>query len=277
MTNRRSFLLQTGTVVVGSLILPAFTPLKKRIKNSGIQLYTFRKDMLEDAKRTLQKISTLGIKQIESAASEKGNYYGLSPKEMKDTCSNLGMTLRSGHVRINKDWQKTIDEAAASGQEFLICSSMPTEGQTVDNYKRVAEVFNKSGEACKKQNIKFGYHNHAYEFESEHGKVLYDVLLENTESDLVHMEMDLGWVIVAQKNPIDYFKNFPRRFPLWHLKDMNLSKKQSTEFGKGNLNIPDLLSQAKESGLKYFFIEQEEYNNTPWESMEENMTYLSHL
>ena len=277
MASRRKFLMDTGAIAIGSVLLPSFLESGKKVKNPGVQLYTFRQDMLADAKGTLQRIASLGIKQIESAGSEKGHYYGLSPKEMKQTCDGLGMTLRSGHVRIDDKWKQTMDEAVESGQEYIICSTMPTDGQTTDNYKKVAETFNKAGEACKKLNLKFGYHNHAYEFDNDKGQVLYDVLLDNTDAAFVNMEMDLGWVIVAGKNPLDYFKKYKGRFPLWHLKDMNMEKKQSTEFGKGGLDIVQMLKHSKEAGMKYFFIEQEEYANNPFESMKQNMNYLAKL
>lgn len=277
MIARRDFLINTGTLAIGSILVPSFIDAPKKVKNTGIQLYTFRKEMLADARATLQKIASLGIKQIESARSDKGHYYGLSPKEMQMACNDLGMMLRSGHVHIDDQWQQTINEGAESGQEYIICSTMPTSGQTTDNYKRVAETFNKAGEECKKLNLRFGYHNHEYEFESDKGQVLYDVLLNNTDSSLVHMEMDLGWVIVAGKSPLDYFQNYRGRFPLWHIKDMNLEKKQSTEFGKGGLDIVQMLKHRKDAGLKYFFIEQEEYASTPFKSMQENMDYLSDL
>ncbi|MGG9960915.1 sugar phosphate isomerase/epimerase family protein [Ferruginibacter sp. SUN106] len=277
MQTRRNFLYNTGALAVGSVLLPSFVNPSKKVKNIGVQLYTFRKEMLADAKGTLQKIAASGIKQIESAASEKGNYYGLSPKEMKTICSDLGMTLRSGHVHIDDRWQQTMNDAAESGQEYLICSTMATSGQTVANYKAVAEAFNKAGEECKKLHVRFGYHNHAYEFENENGKVLYDVLLENTDAALVNMEMDLGWVIVGGKDPLEYFKKYNGRFPLWHLKDMDLQKKQSTEFGKGGLAIQQMLQHSKAAGLKYFFVEQEEYTIGPFESMKENISFLNAL
>lgn len=276
MKTRRDFLKTSGSLTLGSVLFSSFSPPAK-FKNIGLQLYTFRKEMQEDALGTLKRIASLGVKQIESARSEKGNYYGLTAKEMKKACTDLGMTLRSGHVHVDSKFSQTMNEAAEAGQEYLICSTMPSNGQTVDNYKKVADSFNKTGEECKKMNLKFGYHNHSYEFESENGQVLYDVLLKNTDPNLVHMELDLGWVIVADKNPVDYFKNFNGRFPLWHLKDMNMTKKQSTEFGKGGLNIVEMLKQAKQSGMKYFFIEQEEYASTPFESMKENMTYMDKL
>ena len=187
------------------------------------------------------------------------------------------MTLRSGHVALDKDWKKTLDEVATAGQEYVICSSMPSEGQTVDNYKAVAEAFNKAGEAAKQHGIKFGYHNHGYEFESDNGEVLYEVLLNHTDPKLVYMELDLGWVVAGGKDPLDYFKRFKGRFPLWHLKDMDLQKMESTEFGKGGLDIPRIIEHKKESGVKYIFLEQEEYASTPFESMAHNMKYMGKL
>jgi sugar phosphate isomerase/epimerase len=245
MKSRRQFFKETGALAIGSALLPSWMEETKKVRNAGVQLYTFRKELAADVMGTLKQIAGLGIKQIESAQSDKG--------------------------------KQTIDEAAASGQEYIICSTMPTSGQTVDNYKKVAESFNKAGEECKKMGLKFGYHNHEYEFENENGQVLYDVLLANTNAELVHMEMDLGWVVAGGKNPLDYFAKHEGRFPLWHLKDVNVALKKSTEFGKGGLDIVAMLNHRKQSGLKYFFIEQEDYEHTPLESMQYNMDYLKKL
>ena len=274
MTTRRDFLGHTSAIILGTTLLPSFTILAGEQQRLGVQLYTFRKEMTSDAVGTLKQIAALGIKEIETAGSSKGYYYGLKPKEMKNICNDLGMQLVSGHIGLDDKWQETMEQALASGQEYLICSSMPSRGQTVDNYKSVAETFNKAGEDCKKLGLKFGYHNHAYEFESENGEVLYDILLNNTISDLVHMELDLGWVIMGGKNPLDYFKNHPGRFPLWHLKDMNMAEKHSTEFGKGGLDIPAMMENQGTSGVKHIFIEQEEYTKGPLESMQHNMKFM---
>ena len=274
MQSRRDFLLQSTLFTTGSLLLPSFTYASFKAQQYGVQLYSFRNEMAEDAIGTLKQIASLGFKEIETARSNKGHYYGLSPAEMKSVCNDLKMNLKSGHVQLDENWQQTMDEAVESGQEYLICSSMPSSGQTVDNYKKVAEEFNKAGEACKKMNLKFGYHNHEYEFESENNQILYDVLLTNTEPGLVHMELDLGWVAASGMDPLDYFTRYPGRFPLWHLKDMDLDKKESTELGKGGLDIPAMLANRKTSGVKHIFIEQEEYTINPLESMKQNMAYL---
>src|SRR3954469_25223965 len=134
MKTRRTFLKETGAFAVGSFLLPSLlTSTPGKVTNIGVQLYTFRKELLADPTGTLKQIAAIGIKQNESARSDKGNYYGLKPKEIKQLCHDLGMTLRSGHVHLDDKLTQTIDEAVESGQEYMICSSMPASGQTVDN------------------------------------------------------------------------------------------------------------------------------------------------
>jgi sugar phosphate isomerase/epimerase len=278
MKTRREFIKVSGAITLGSMFLPSCAASgKQNLKNVGIQLYSVRKEMLADPVGTLKKLAAIGYKQLESARSEKGNYDRLQPKEIKKIVSDLGMHLRSGHVHVDEAWQQHIAGAVESGQEYVICSSMPTEGQTVENYQKVAELFSKAGEDCKKANLKFGYHNHDYEFEKDKDQVLYDVLLKNTDPSLVNMELDLGWVFVTGNNPSDYFEKYPGRFPLWHLKDMDKVKKHSVEFGKGQLDIKGLLAKSEASGMKYFFIEQEEYANNAFESVQQDYEYLEKM
>lgn len=275
---RRNFLKTSGAFALGSVLIPEFLRAQNKPgKNIGLQLYTVRKEMLADAAGTLAQLAKIGYKEIESAKSEKGNYYGLSPKDVKKITTDLGIKLVSGHVQIDADWQKSIDQAAEAGQGYLICSVLPGRGQTVENYQRSADIFQKSAEACKKSGITFGYHNHENEFEKVGGQTLYDILLDRTDPALVKMELDLGWVIATGSDPDYYFNKYPGRFPLWHLKDMDLKLKQSTEFGKGGVDIKKLLASSDKSGLKHIFIEQEEYTRPPIESAAFDYNYLLKL
>jgi sugar phosphate isomerase/epimerase len=275
-TPRRKFIKQSVALGLGAWCIPSLLYAADR-KDVGIQLYTVRDEMLKDPKGTLKELAKIGYKELESARSAKGNYYGLSAKEIRKITADLGMNVRSGHVHLDKDFQKSIDQAVEAGQQYLIVSSMPYEGQTVEVYQKTADAFSAAGEQCKKANLVFGYHNHDYEFEKVNGKALYDILLERTQPDLVSMELDLGWVVVTGNDPVSYFERFPGRFPLWHLKDMDIQKKHSTEFGKGDLNISQMLDNAGKSGLKYYFVEQEEYTSTPFESIRHNYDYLKKL
>lgn len=276
LQTRKDFVKSTAVLAAATAFMPNFLAAMP-VQNVGIQLYSVRKDMLADAPGTLKKLAAIGYKNLESAGSEKGSYYGLKPKEFKNMASDLGMKLLSGHVHIDQNWQKTVDEAAESGQTYLICSVMPSEGQTVSNYKRTAEVFNKSGETAAKSNLVFGYHNHESEFEKENGQVLYDVLLNETDPNKVKFEMDLGWLILTGNDPSAYFKKYPGRFPLWHLKDMSKTGRHSTEFGKGDIDLKALLAQAKASGMKNYFVEQEEYTIPALDAMQYDFDYLKKL
>jgi sugar phosphate isomerase/epimerase len=272
---RRDFLKKAGLMLAGSLLLPKFSrPFFEKTKDVGIQLYTVRKEMLEDPIATLEKLAKIGFKELESARSEKGNYYGLAPKEIRKIAGGLGMKIRSGHIHVDKDWKKSIEEATETGQEFIISAVLPSQGQTIEHYQASAGEFNKLGEECKKANLSFGYHNHETEFETVNGQVLYDILLDRCDPSLVKMEMDLGWVVAAGHDPFRYFKNYPGRFPLWHLKDVDVTKKKSVEFGMGKVDIVGLLKQAPKAGLKYFFVEQEDYSVNAFESMEYDFNYL---
>ena len=278
MINRRDFLKQAGALTLGASALPLLAGAVAKPKNVGIQLYTVRKELEADLQGTLKKLAAIGYKELESARSAKGNYYGFSPKEFRKIVQDLGMNLRSAHVHIDKDWAKTVADATETGQEYLVCSSLPSEGQTISNYQKVAEMFNKAGEDCKKAGLVFGYHNHEYEFEKVEGKVLYDLLLAETDPNLVKWELDIGWAAATGHDPVnDYLLKYPNRFPLWHLKDMKKNEPVSTEFGKGRLDIASLFKVADKSGLKYYFIEQEEYSGDPMESAKHNFNYVTKL
>lgn len=280
MHTRRAFLKDTSKFSLAAMLLPPENLFSgNKIFSPGVQLYTLRDDMKKDAIGTLKKLASLGIKQIETAHSEKGYYYGFKPKEIKKICSDLGMVLRSAHIHLNQQWPQNLNDATEAGVEYLICSSIDIAAQTVDSYKKVSDRFNDAGKDCKKRNIKFGYHNHDYEFAVDNGQVLYDVLLDNTDPTLVHMELDLGWVIYSKKDPLDYFRKYPGRFPLWHLKDIavNGEQQQSTVLGTGILNVKRMFDYAQLSGLKYYFIEQEDYTSTPLDCMKKNMAYLKKI
>src|SRR5882757_9893504 len=281
-TSRRGFLRTTALIATGSMFFPdmlrsAGLAPHTKVKNVGIQLYTVRKEMLADPVGTLKQLAAIGFKELESARSEKGNYYGLQPKEIKKITGDLGMRLRSGHIHVDKDWQKSIEEATETGQEYLISAVLPSQGQTIEHYQESADAFNKLGEECKKAKLSFGYHNHDTEFETVKGQVLYDILLERTNPSLVTMEMDLGWVVAAGHDPFQYFSKYPGRFPLWHLKDMDKTERKSTEFGQGQVDIKGLLQHARQSGMKHFFLEQEEYAHSAFESIQLDYDYLTKL
>ena len=288
--NRRDFLWQAGTLATGALLLPEVLMAKSK-QQVGLQLYTVRELLEKDLKGTLQKIAAIGYKNMESAAGSKGHYYGMKPVEFTKMLGDMGMKLRSSHVMVgangNKmpfetlqnDTQKLVDMAAESGQEFLTCAYlMPNERTSLDDYKRYVELFNKAGEACKKAGLQFAYHNHDFEFEKMDGQVPMDVLLAGVDKDLMKMELDLYWAVKSGNDPVAFFKKNPGRVAMWHVKDMDKTEKKFfTEVGNGSIDFKPIFAQAKLSGMKYFFVEQDVTPGNPMDSITTSYKNLSKI
>jgi sugar phosphate isomerase/epimerase len=318
MTNRRSFLKQSATAALGAMLLPQlsranFLSTAEYKNDIGIQLYTLSDLMVADSKRTLEKVAGIGFKELETAATPKGYYYGYKPRELATMAKNMGMHWRSHHVMgapfdmlkmgemikkmsggdeakakqamerfkflgtvpsLKNDHQKLVDEAAEGGLSYLVCASIPVS--TMDEMKSAVDVFNKTGEACKKAGVQFAYHNHATEFDQVEGYRPFDYILANTDKDLVKMELDLGWATKAGQNPADLFKLHPGRFPLWHAKDMDKINKAPAEVGTGIVDFKAAFDHANESGMKYFFVEQDQAPQ-PLQNVTNSYKYLASI
>lgn len=287
MQARRNFLKQAGLLLAGSTVYPFRSQAKEHTlaaKPIGIQLFTVFEPMNKDPQGTLKQIAAIGYKEIESAFSSRGGYYGYKPKEFKALVEDLGMKWRSHHavgapfkprpgmklptgsdgkpmtippmLNLRDNYQQLVDDAAEAGLKYLVCASTPVA--TMDEINSSIEVFQKTGEASKKAGLQFAYHNHATEFDPvEGGKTPYEVILKQTSPDLVKMELDLAWATKAGKDPVALFKEHPGRFPLWHIKDIKKDLNAITEVGNGVVDFKHAFAAAKIAGLKYFFVEQD--------------------
>ncbi len=297
MATRRKFLQQSGAFALTALVLPKLVNAEKLFQRKitapvGLQLYTLGDMMTTDAKATLQKLAAIGYKEVESAGSQKGNFYGYKPKEFAAMVKDAGLHWRSAHVggaafttaqimkmaktaedsarikaymeklkdapkplNLTDNYKELADDAAEGGLSYLVCSSIPVN--TLDEIKTAADVFSKCGEACKKVGVQFAYHNHTTEFDEVEGHRPFDYILSNTDKDMVKMELDLAWATKAKQDPVQLFKTHPGRFPLWHVKDLNKTTMEPAEVGSGVVDFKRIFDNAKESGMKYFFVEQD--------------------
>lgn len=288
MNTRRNFLRNTAAMTLGGLLLnkdllAKVLLEKKALPGVGLQLFTLFGVLDEDVPGNLKKIADIGYTEIESAFSKKGGFYGMSAKEFAATLNGMGMHWRSHHVlgapfklppgakmptgadgkpmvippmkNLRDNYQELVDQAAEGGVKYLVCASTPIG--SMDEIKSSIDVLNKSAEAAKKAGLLFAYHNHDAEFRTVDGVVPYDLILAKTDPSLVKMELDLGWTMKAGKDPVELFKANPGRFHLWHVKDMDAKFEQVLEVGAGHLNFKRIFDNAKESGMQYFFIEQD--------------------
>lgn len=280
MTNRRDFLRTTAAFTAATIISPtfAFTGEKKII---GLQLYSVRDKIKQDLKSTLEKVAKIGYNSLEAAGYNvtDGTFYGMAPKTFTELLNSLEMTLNSSHTVFELDVaEKVIADAASTGAKYIIYPFLPDKFRSnLDGWKATAEKFNKMGEIAKKNGIQFGYHNHAFEFEKMEDQIPYDLLVSQTDPSLVTFEMDLYWVTKGGYNPVDYFKKYPGRFQLWHVKDMTKTDdKFFAPVGSGRIDFSSIFAEKKTAGMKYFFVEQDSFKDLDaFESIEMSYKYLS--
>lgn len=276
MITRRKFIETTTLATLAGLTVPNLLFAETYRKTPyGLILYTVREEMKKDPIKTLEKIAQIGYKVIEAAGYNQRLFYGMKPSKFKEVVNSFGMKLISSHTGISdKNLNEVIEDTAEAGLKYVIHPWMKTGN--ADVYKKAAEEYNKFGEAFKKAGIQFGYHNHAFEFEKNDGKAFYDILLKETDPDLVIMELDLYWITFAGSNPLEYFKKYPGRFELWHVKDMkNNADKAMTEVGNGSIDFDKIFKNKKQSGMKYYFVEQDKCFDYP--SVESIEISLKHI
>ncbi len=259
---RRDFLKSATATSLGLFILPgmACNTLSTSTRAYGLGIYSVREALEKDFAGTLKKLADLGFKDLELWNYNQGKLFGFTAKEIKAMLDDNGLTASSLHVGIDpltKDLDNVLAFANDLDQQYIACNWLaPNERETLDQYKGYVDLFNKCGEQTAKINIQFCYHNHEFEFFDFDGQRPYDLLLEGCDKNLVHFEMDMYWMTFAQEDPIAYFKQYPGRFPLWHVKDMN-NEKQFTPIGEGIINWEELFKNAELAGLKQYFIEQD--------------------
>ncbi len=270
MITRRSFIKTSSAAALSAIVLPRMLKAMPARQKTGLQLYTVRDYMAKDIKSTLSEIASIGYKWLEAAGYRDGAFYGLDPKEFASIVKDFGLNLISSHAFFNEEEaDKAIDAHLAAGVKYIVFPSFPlAEHKSADDFTKAAERLNKTGEMCKKADLKFGYHNHDFEFATTDIGIGYDVLIANTEPDLVCFQADIYWMKYAGVEPLDYFKNYPGRFELWHVKDMDSSPvRKYTEVGSGIIPYKEIFQYRKTSGMNYFFVEQDDCAIDPLESI----------
>jgi sugar phosphate isomerase/epimerase len=297
-TSRRVFLKNGALTIAGAAMFSNYLLATANASTElvGVQLYSVREDMKADALGTLKKLAGMGYKYVEHAGYADRKFYGYPATEFKKILDDLGMKMPSGHTVMrgehwnagandfSDEWKNTVEDAATVGQQLVISPWLDESlRKDYDGLLKFMQVFNKSGELCKKSGMKFGYHNHDFEFaESLNGKKLFDIILENTDSSLVAQQLDIGNMYGAGGRALDIFKKYPGRFESMHVKDEIKSEKgemggyESTILGKGVLPVKDIVDAGRKSGgTRHFIIEQESYQGkTPIDCVKEDLEIM---
>lgn len=286
--SRRSFIKNSSLTIAGVSFLPGILKEKNPGVIVGIQLYTVRDDMKKDPEGTLKKLAAIGYKYVEAAGYADRKFYGYSIPDFKKLLKDTGLKMESGHSFLGSaqwdsskndftgEWKHTIEDAAAVGMKYLISPGVDEDlCKTMDGFRHYMNMFDKSGELCKKSGIHFAFHNEDYEFNhSLDGKLIYDLILQTTNKNLVWQQMDIGNMYEPGGSALHFLKEYPGRFFSMHVKDEmkrdapapSGNVYENTILGKGVLPVKEIIDYARKTGTRYFIIEQEDYQDkTPLE------------
>ncbi len=251
-------------------------------KDIYLQLYSVRDDISANYQATIDSVAKMGYTGVEAAGYNDGQFYGMSPADFKKSIEDAGMEVLSSHTgrpladnpgETNWDetwawWATAIQAHKDAGMKYIVTPWMPTP-KTLADLKAYCDYYNQIGEKCNAAGMRYGYHNHNFEFTEIEGELMYDYMLKNTDPSKVFFQMDVYWVVEGGKDPVDYFNTYPDRFEHLHIKD-------ETELGRsGKVNFENIFNNINKSGAKYLIVEVERYTGTPFEGVKESYNYLN--
>ena len=291
--NRRNFLKTTAATAVattvgsGNLLKAApaenMQAAKKKI---GIQLYSLREDMAKNPDTTLEAVAKIGYSFIETYGYANGKFFGKTPKEFSRQVESLGMKMTSSHTGFDvytKDtteaWdavKKNMEDTRETGSKWIVQAGYPGSRYTeLSEVEKLADTFNRIGEMAKQYGLKFAYHNHTEEFRAIRNVIPYQRYLELTDKSLVAFQMDIGHVANAMADYRAFLKLYPGRFGCLHIRDTNVITKVAIEMGRGHVDLETVYNLFATAGVEDYYVEQEEYNYPPIESLKMCYDYLA--
>jgi sugar phosphate isomerase/epimerase len=270
MLTRRSFLVTAGAYLGAAACrtrntIPAGATTqavmgRRRLDRVGIQLYSVRTEMQRDMPGTLARIAEIGYREVEFAG-----YFGRSPAEVRQLLERNRLRAPSTHLGLDAvrgNWDKALDDSLAIGHQFVAVAWLPeSERKTADNWRRIAQEFNRAGERARSKGLRFAYHNHDFEFVRTDGVIPMDVLIAETDPALVSFEMDVYWVTFAGADPRAYLRQYPKRISMLHVKDSaGPPAHAQTDVGSGTIDFASILRLDAEQGnnVKHVFVEHDQ-------------------
>jgi sugar phosphate isomerase/epimerase len=269
--SRRKFIKQSGLLMSATLLpVHGFSMAAAHKFKMGLQLYTIRDAMAKDPVDTLKKVRALGYEDSEIFGydGEKGTYYGMKSADFKKLLDDLQFTVTSGHYDFSSYFKKPFDElrryvdhciegSHAIDAKYITWPWLAPEYRTLDNFKILSEKLNQMGEQVSAAGLGFAYHNHDFEFTDHGGQTGYDIILAETDPQLVKLQMDLYWVKHSAKlSPAELIAQHPGRYVMWHIKDMDKVTRDYTELGNGSIDYVEILSKIDTDALEYYYLEQ---------------------
>jgi sugar phosphate isomerase/epimerase len=275
MLNRRKFLaLSAAAWPAMAFGAGKHTPL-------GVQLYTIR-DMLKgnNLPQLLKQVRAIGYQELELFPA----LYKHTATELSTMIRRAELTAPSGHFNY-EDFVSKIPYARRLGLKWMVCPMLPkAQWGSPEGFRRAAAAFNQWGKQCQQHGMRFAFHNHNYEFQDLKGTTGFDILLKETDPELVWLEMDAYWITQAGRDPVLLLNQLGKRVRMLHLKDrkahvptsqvLDDSAENFTEVGKGTIAWRPLLALAQKLGIEHYFVEQDKSDTSPMDSLKISYEFL---
>jgi sugar phosphate isomerase/epimerase len=275
MLNRRKFL------ALSAAALPAMAYGAGTHVRLGVQLYTIRNLVKNDnLLELLKQVRAIGYEEVELY----WNLYKYTDRELSSILRRAGVTAASGHFNYD-EFASKIQYAHRLGLKWMVCPMLPkAQWGSPEGFRRAAAAFNQWGKQCQQHGMRFAFHNHNYEFQDLKGTTGFDILLKETDPELVWLEMDCYWMTQAGRDPVLLLNQLGKRVRLLHLKDraagaptsqeLNASAEHFTEVGNGTIKWRPLLTLAQKLDIERYYVEQDESDKSPIDSIKISYEYL---
>ena len=275
----------TATFLLAGLLVSTMVSVAQKPAPVGLQLYSLRSQFANDVPGTMAKVKQMGFREAEIAGT-----YGLSLTDFRkllDQNNIKAISTGASFEDLDTNVPKVLAEARALGAKYVVCAWIPHPGDTfmIQDADRAIDVFNTAGKLLAENGITFCYHTHGYEFQTYKDGTFFDYLADNFDPKSVNFEMDVFWVKAPGYNPVALLQKYPKRFPLMHLKDRKPGTPDSNTghtdiesnvtLGQGDVDIAAIMKQAKKSGVKHYFIEDE--SSRSMEQIPASLTFLEGL
>ncbi|HLV95755.1 MAG TPA: sugar phosphate isomerase/epimerase [Candidatus Acidoferrales bacterium] len=269
MITRRQFIQSSFGALAAAANARAITP---RSQPLGVQLYTVRSLTQRDLPRVLAGIRRIGYEEVETY----WDVYSHPATELKRMIEDHGLRVPSGHFDYD-GLEGKLDYAATLGVQFIVCPMLPPQLRTLDGFKRAADQFNKWGAQIERMGMQLGFHTHNYEFARYGGTTGFDILVKETDPNLMCFEIDCYWVTEAGRDPVKMIETLGRRVRLLHMKDrkrgfplsqtLNAQAEHFTPVGTGTIDWKAVIAAAKRDGIRHYFVEQDSGPPAPMECL----------
>ncbi len=241
----------------------------------GLQLYTLRDVMADDFEGTLRKVAAMGYEGVEFAG-----YGGMAAEDLKNLLDELNLKAIGSHIQLSaleENLEEELRYLQTIGGNYVICPWFPVEQRDLASWQSHIVAFQSIGKRVAEAGLVFAYHNHDFEFHVEmDGEFVFDAIYNKVDADHLKVEMDIGWVQFAGRDPLAYIAKYAGRLPLLHLKDYRKGEAgiDTVELGRGELALVDIIHAAADADVEWIIVEQDMCANPPLESVAESMEWL---